>query len=826
MVGLGSESRDRLIKMSDGIGGLVGFMATQENLSEPQLAQEPRLSGEAEQEARERIRLSTENCYRKSEMLSRGHPFPNMSDADLVIAFSKDSGYYGHSLPDTHSAANEWDQEKLGRGCSWGNLPTGGSRGKSLMHHQAVDAQVMRMQERTPAKFGILANDPGTGKTFTYLASVLLGYKELKRDKEAGKQIHAAPTLLLVEPRLLTQTFNEAYQNFHPKLTIYCLYGASKGSGAGTARRDATLDYKQWNAKVAEWAAGYGEPKNAQVVVISTYRTFSHRFSTCYDVRSGMANGEVASEYDRIIWGAKYDKPLAGEEPKKTDCIKSNKRIRLGTRFPKAEPSTSRAHQALQLTFSFSEIRFGRIIADEGQILRDPRTSAHRIFRLLPAEFKWVVTATPTQNGISDIYGLMLLFWAHANLPIRVPKSVLDNPRILMAPDYAHPRAGPDSFYPAEMPENLKSGLDDLENRGFMIYCLHPDLVSLVSEASPQDDIAQFIFKQADALIIRRGLTTPLTLPNGTVTYPGRNMPPYSIVTEHLAYGRAAEEVTRETEELLKNQILQDLDDSDDPDDAEDADDDEDLDDAEDVDNSSDLGDAEDADGSDDLDDAEDLDDHECSDDGEDRRAGGPVDKSARTVQHGSTGEGRKRDNSLTVALIRCLYFIACSRYSRFMMRTRNPVTETNPRYLRDSLRDIESEDLDAQLQAPRQDCKEMLHNAPVTHCGVEVASQVRQYSVDGPLSWIFCCWNQNPNLIPPLERQAMLYFILAESPVATRILEIVLDKKKNGKRTLILLGSPWDQILVEHILRKASLRVAGIYSQMSMATRERVLAD
>lgn len=115
---------------------------------------------------------------------------------------------------------------------------------------------------------------------------------------------------------------------------------------------------------------------------------------------------------------------------------------------------------------------------------------------------------------------------------------------------------------------------------------------------------------------------------------------------------------------------------------------------------------------------------------------------------------------------------------------------------LRDGVRELEEGASDAQLlQTARQACKKMLHNASVTHCGVEVVAQVRQHSLDGPLSWIYCCWNQNRNPIPPLERVPMLYFSLAESPIATRILEIVLDKKKERKRTLILLGSPWDQM-------------------------------
>lgn len=343
-----------------------------------------------------------------------------------------------------------------------------------------------------------------------------------------------------------------------------------------------------------------------------------------------------------------------------------------------ATPQTSRAHKALQLRISSREIRFSRVIADEGQILRDPMSSAHRIFHLLPADFKCVVTATPTQNGISNIYGLLLLFWAHAQLPIRVPQSVLENPRVLMAPNYAHPSSGRDSFYRPEIPEGMKSGLDDMENRGFMIYCLHPDLVSLVSENPRWDDVAQFIFKQADALIIRRGMTTPLRLPDGTVTYPGQNIPSQSIVTEHLAYCLEAEGVTRDSEDLLKNRILQDPDEE--GVDWESSSVDEDIDESDEFGGHEDLDSGEDSGDHECSDEGEDSDGHERSDDGEDsddsvdleddQNAGSPIDRSARIVKQHGINEGQEYDDSMTVALIRCLTFIASSRYSGFMMRT------------------------------------------------------------------------------------------------------------------------------------------------------------
>lgn len=202
----------------------------------------------------------------------------------------------------------------------------------------------MHMQERTPAKFVILANDPGTGKTFTYLANVVLGYEQMKRDKQAGKQIHAAPTLLLVEPRLLAQTFGEAYQNFRSRLILHCLYASPEGSGADEARASATLDLKQWNAKVAAWAADYGNPEHARVVVVSTYHTLSHRFTASYDVSEGMEMEEAASEYDRIIWGGRDGKPEdqhAGEALRDVDYIRTHRGIPLWTRYllPYLHPS-------------------------------------------------------------------------------------------------------------------------------------------------------------------------------------------------------------------------------------------------------------------------------------------------------------------------------------------------------------------------------------------------------------------------------------------------------------------------------------------------------
>lgn len=86
----------------------------------------------------------------------------------------------------------------------------------------------------------ILANEVGTGKTFTYLLLVQMDYAYLVQKKKKGEEVKCGPTLIFVPANLVAQTFTEAHENF-PELKIWSLYSSPGSCGGDEARSKATL---------------------------------------------------------------------------------------------------------------------------------------------------------------------------------------------------------------------------------------------------------------------------------------------------------------------------------------------------------------------------------------------------------------------------------------------------------------------------------------------------------------------------------------------------------------------------------------------------------
>lgn len=91
----------------------------------------------------------------------------------------------------------------------------------------SLDAYVCRTLKDGPLDGWLLANEVGTGKTFTYFATVLMHLRELKRRKQRDEEIEARPTLVIMPAGLVLHTFQEAFFNF-PQLRFHAYYSSAR----------------------------------------------------------------------------------------------------------------------------------------------------------------------------------------------------------------------------------------------------------------------------------------------------------------------------------------------------------------------------------------------------------------------------------------------------------------------------------------------------------------------------------------------------------------------------------------------------------------------
>ena len=133
----------------------------------------------------------------------------------------------------------------------------------------------MRKMEKSPLKGSILANDCGTGKTFTFTTLQYIHYLELestsnhtkkaKRAKSSQQssldqhKVVARPTLLLCPAALVAQHADEILARFGRLLNVFIYYGTK--ATANESRVAITLDPTEWETHMADRAAQTDDPK-------------------------------------------------------------------------------------------------------------------------------------------------------------------------------------------------------------------------------------------------------------------------------------------------------------------------------------------------------------------------------------------------------------------------------------------------------------------------------------------------------------------------------------------------------------------------------------
>ncbi|KAI9794666.1 MAG: hypothetical protein M1833_000355 [Piccolia ochrophora] len=183
-------------------------------------------------------------------------------------------------------------------------------------------------------------------------------------------------------------------------------------------RRSRTLtDAKLTNAIDNE---GLFDPKDsatAYVIILSSYTTWSARILILYKPPSESSPGQVDHGRPGRV------SPPADVEEKPTDVKDSNDLDDEaapepddaedeevdGTANPSIIWSKGSVETRRLLTSSIGAGNFGRVVADEGHHIKHIGADVHRAVRVLDADFKWVLSATPILNRTSDLRGALSL---------------------------------------------------------------------------------------------------------------------------------------------------------------------------------------------------------------------------------------------------------------------------------------------------------------------------------------------------------------------------------------------------------------------------------
>ncbi|EAA32503.1 hypothetical protein GE21DRAFT_6542 [Neurospora crassa] len=135
-------------------------------------------------------------------------------------------------------------------------------------------------------------------------------------------------------------------------------------------------------------------------------------------------------------------------------------------------------------------------------------TTAFRAIRLLPTTTRLICSATPTLNRLTDIRAFTTLIW----------------------------EAGLRDLF--KCPAKHDTILQDIfRSWGYRWWYLHPEVQASIVDAGKVALLnTGEVMRETQVLIVNRGMTTALTLPNGTISYPSAKIPPMKVWSVHLGH--------------------------------------------------------------------------------------------------------------------------------------------------------------------------------------------------------------------------------------------------------------------------------------------------
>lgn len=122
----------------------------------------------------------------------------------------------------------------------------------------------------------LMANEVGTGKTFTYLNVIRMHVREIGFRHAANEEITARPSMVIMPAGLVVQTFFEALANF-PDLDLHVFYSSKSATADHPELSANVLSHKELNDKITQWQRGVKDPRTAANVVLTSYTTLCRR---------------------------------------------------------------------------------------------------------------------------------------------------------------------------------------------------------------------------------------------------------------------------------------------------------------------------------------------------------------------------------------------------------------------------------------------------------------------------------------------------------------------------------------------------------------------
>ncbi|KAK1782010.1 hypothetical protein QBC45DRAFT_389921 [Copromyces sp. CBS 386.78] len=137
--------------------------------------------------------------------------------------------------------------------------------------------QIHPRQRKKQLEGTLLTSEVGTGKTLTYGTVLLMEYYRIRELQSRGKAFDAYPSIIVMPPSLVVQTFNELHNTFK-ELNFWVWYDSQWGISQEDPRWERTLTQQKSDEKMKTWIENRNSADTA-TIIIASHSTLTSRWA-------------------------------------------------------------------------------------------------------------------------------------------------------------------------------------------------------------------------------------------------------------------------------------------------------------------------------------------------------------------------------------------------------------------------------------------------------------------------------------------------------------------------------------------------------------------
>ncbi|KLP16284.1 Uncharacterized protein LW94_1843 [Fusarium fujikuroi] len=258
--------------------------------------------------------------------------------------------------------------------------------------------------------------------------------------------------------------------------------------------------------------------------------------------------GELVGRPDRYRLN-----PAAGALP---DIEEEEEAVRLESEhnINRDDLGEDEAQEVKKLLLNFHA---GRVVVDEAHFAKSPRSTLNQMIRMMSYDELYLASATMLSNSIRDFFGYVELMWRD-ELPFAYDPATKTTPASTLydlstwkqltrgidteavdAERIHRSTTDPASYTPPTDPKLIAAATEyrqHIEKTGEPVFLANPRLYAdFAAETQHSPAFAQNAVGALMSMVsVRRGMMTPMELPDGTFTWPAKGIPPMTVYTRCL----------------------------------------------------------------------------------------------------------------------------------------------------------------------------------------------------------------------------------------------------------------------------------------------------